>query len=226
MSLPLEVEIEPERRGRNAADVFVLWNRRLHYFVGLYLLFFCWLFVFTGLLLNHPRWQFPQYWPNRIQHTSEQQVEISARNSDLERAHDLMRQLGVAGEIQWPAVRSAGGPFAFQVSRPGLVVDVKVELATGRATLQRNELNAWGVAHLLHTFTGVRAADTINSRDWVLTTIWALSMDAVAVGLIVMVLGSYLMWYRLKAKRMTGAIALVLGVAACGAFIGGLTWLF
>lgn len=226
MSSPRDVGIQPERRGRRAVDLFVLWNRRLHYFVGLYLLFFCWLFVFTGLLLNHPRWQFPQYWPNRIQRESEQHVQIPAADSDLERAHEVMRQLGLAGETQFPAVRPPVGPFAFQVSRPGLIVDVKVDLETGRATLQRNELNGWGVAHLLHTFTGVRAADTVNRRDWMLTTVWALSMDAVAVGLIVMVLGSYLMWYRLKAKRRTGAIALVLGLATCAAFIGGVTWLF
>lgn len=226
MSSPLDVEVVQERRGRSAADLFVLWNRRLHYFIGLYLLFFCWLFVFTGLLLNHPRWQFAQFWPNRIQRTTEQQVQTPNAGSDLERAQDLMRQLGLAGEIQWPPAQPQGGPFTFQASRPGLVVDVKVDLASGRATLQRNELNAWGVMNLLHTFTGVRAADTINARDWVLTTVWAFSMDAVAVGLIVMVLGSYLMWYRLKDKRRAGAIALVLGVVTCGVFVGGLSWLF
>ena len=226
MSSPLDVEIVSERRGRSTTDVFVLWNRRLHYFVGLYLLFFCWLFVFTGLLLNHPRWQFAQFWPNRVQRTTEQQVQIPAVTSDVERARDLMRQLGLAGEIQWPTVQPAAGPFAFQVSRPGLVVDVKVDLGTARATLQRNEVNAWGVMHVLHTFTGVRAADTINTRDWVLTTVWALSMDAVAAGLILMVLGSYLMWYRLKAKRRAGAIVLLLGVVTCGAFVGGLRFLF
>lgn len=80
--------------------------------------------------------------------------------------------------------------------------------------------------HLLHTFTGVPAADTKNTRDWTLTTVWALSMDAVAVGLIVMILGSYIMWYRLKAKRRGGAVALVLGFLTCGAFVVGLSWMF
>jgi len=69
MSLPLETAVVPERRERKAIDAFVVWNRRFHYFIGLYLLFFCWLFVFTGLLLNHPRWQFAQFWPNRVQTT-------------------------------------------------------------------------------------------------------------------------------------------------------------
>ena len=155
MSLPLEVTPFPERRERRAIDRFLVWNRRIHYFIGLYLLFFSWLFVFTGLLLNHPRWQFAEFWPNRVQRTIETAVQSPAGTTDVERARDVMRQLSLNGEIQWPAAQPAGGPFAFQVSRPGLIVDVKVDLATGRATQQRNELNESGILHLLHTFTGV-----------------------------------------------------------------------
>jgi hypothetical protein len=51
-------------------------------------------------------------------------------------------------------------------------------------------------------------------------------MDAVAVGLIVMVVSSYQMWYRLKAKRRNGWIALALGFATCGGFLSSLFWLF
>ena len=215
----------PERGARKAADMFLVWNRRIHYYLGLYLLFFCWLFAFTGLLLNHQRWEFAQFWPNRTQSTTEHTVQAPQGTTDIERARDLMRQLGIAGEIQWPAAQSGTGPFAFQVSRPGLVIDVKANLQSGRATLQRIDLNAWGVMHVLHTFTGVRATDTRNQRDWALTTAWALSMDAVAAGLIIMVFSSYIMWFRLKAKRRWGSVALLLGLVSCGAFVAGLRWL-
>jgi hypothetical protein len=215
----------PERRDRGVTNAFLVWNRRVHYYLGLYLLFFCWLFAFTGLLLNHSNWQFAQFWPNRVQRTTEHQFQPSVATSDVERARDLMQQLGIAGEIQWPAAQAAGGSLAFQVTRPGLVIDVKADPASGRATLQRNELNAWGVMNVLHTFTGVRPGDTRNARDWTLTTVWALSMDAVAVGLIVMVLTSYIMWYRWKEKRRGGIIALVLGFVSCGALVAGLRWL-
>jgi hypothetical protein len=215
----------PNRMERGAAATFLVLNRRLHYFLGLYLLFFCWLFAFTGLLLNHSRWQFAQFWPNRVQTTSEHQVATTAA-TPIERAREVMRQLDLDGEIQWPAAQPTAGSYAFQVSRPGRVVDVKVDFASGHATLQRNDVNAWGVMHVLHTFTGVRAADTMNTRDWTLTSVWAFSMDAVAAGLIVMVFSSYLMWYRLKTKRRGGAIALFLGGVTCAAFVGGLSWLF
>ncbi len=214
-------EVESRER-RGMADTFLVWNRRFHYYLGLYLLFFCWLFALTGLLLNHPRWEFAQFWPNRVQSTTEHAIQILQVSTDIERARDVMRQLGITGEIQWPPTQSANGPLAFQVSRPGLVVDVKAELISGRATVHRTALNAWGVLHVLHTFTGVRAGDTRNTRDWTVTTMWALAMDAVAAGLIVMVLSSYIMWYRLKPKRRAGAVALLLGVASCMIFLAGL----
>jgi hypothetical protein len=224
MSSRLDELTSPNNRARSGADGFLVWNRRVHYYLGLYLLFFCWLFVLTGLLLNHPRWEFAQFWPNRVQSTTEHPVQASQATTDLERARDLMRQFGIAGEIQWPAAQPTSGPFAFQVSRPGLVIDVKVDLESGRATLQRNAVNAWGVIHLLHTFTGVRAADTRNARDWTLTTVWALAMDAVAAGLIIMVFSSYIMWFRLRTKRRGGVVALTLGFASCGVFVVGLRW--
>ena len=225
MSSQLDDVIASERRERSTTDVFLVWNRRLHYFLGLYLLFFCWLFVFTGLLLNHSRWQFAQFWPNRVQTTTEHQFQVPLATTDGERARELMQQLGIAGEIQWPAVQLANATFAFQVNRPGQVIEVKADLKSGRATLQRNDFNAWGIMHALHTFIGVRAGDTRNARDWTLTTVWALSMDAIAAGLIIMVFSSYIMWYRLKAKRRGGIIALLLGFVGCGAFVTGLRWL-
>jgi hypothetical protein len=225
MSSQLDDVIASERRERSTTDVFLVWNRRLHYFLGLYLLFFCWLFVFTGLLLNHSRWQFAQFWPNRVQTTTEHQFQVPLATTDVERARELMQQLGIAGEVQWPAVQTANAPLAFQVTRPGQVIDVKADLKSGRATLQRSHVNAWGVMHVLHTFTGVRAADTRNERDWTLTTVWALSIDAVAAGLVVMVFSSYIMWYRLKTKRRGGVVALILGFVSCGTFVLGLRWL-
>ena len=41
------------------------WNRKLHFYSGLFLLFFLWLFAFSGLLLNHPAWTFHEHWKNR-----------------------------------------------------------------------------------------------------------------------------------------------------------------
>src|SRR6188768_3924811 len=130
---------EPSRRG--AVDSFLAWNRRVHYYLGLYLLFFIWLFAFTGLLLNHARWQFAQFWPNRIQSTTEHTFESVTTVADIDRARDVMRQLGIDGEVQWPATQPPNGPFTFQVSRPGVAVGVKADLRSNRATVLNTQLN-------------------------------------------------------------------------------------
>ncbi len=74
--------------------------------------------------------------------------------------------------------------------------------------------------------TGVRAQDTKNYRDWIMTTIWAFSMDAVALGSILMVFGSLYMWWIQPQKRRRGLVAAGLGVAGCGYFVFALRWLF
>jgi hypothetical protein len=221
MSLPVNPKAATSAPARQAGDVFLVWNRRLHYYVGLYLLFFCWLFALTGLLLNHPEWEFAQFWPSRVQTSGVQDFRGPVGATDSERAADLMKQLGIVGEVQWPNRQPVDGPFTFQVTRPGLNLDLKADLATGRATLNRTELNAWGVMHVLHAFTGVRAADPVNQRDWILTTAWALTMDAVAVGLVFMVFSSLIMWFRIRGKRRGGTLALIAGCVCCALLLMG-----
>src|SRR5262245_50085040 len=95
------------------------WNRKLHYYLGLYLLFFLWLFSFTGLLLNHPQWRFAEFWPQRKETRFEQAIEPTSSASDLDRARELMSELNLAGEIDWPGGRRQPGLLEFTVNRPG-----------------------------------------------------------------------------------------------------------
>lgn len=132
------------------------WNRRIHYYLGLYLLLFLWLFSFTGLLLNHPRWTFAEFWANRQQNSFELPIQAPPPGGDLVQARDIMRQAGVHGEIDWTLSRTDPGRLDFRASRPGHIFEIKTDLQQGRSTVQRIDLNAWGVARILHTFTGVR----------------------------------------------------------------------
>lgn len=104
--------------------------------------------------------------------------------------------------------------------------NIQADLTQGRARVELTEINVWGILRVLHTFTGVRTGDSRNRRDWVLTTAWALSMDAVAAGLVLMMGSSYYMWFRLPQKRKLGIVALALGTASCGLFVFGLRWLY
>jgi len=206
--------------------MFEVWNRKLHYYAGLYLLFFVWLFAFTGLLLNHGDWHFAEFWPNRRQSSYERHIATPNSGGDLQQAREILNQLGIDGEIEWTTTRADSQNFDFRASRPGHIFEVHTDLAQNRVSVQRIDLNAWGVIHILHTFTGVRFGDTRNNRDWFLTSVWAFTMDAVAIGLILMVATSLYMWFRLVAKRLLGLCALAAGTLSCGLFCLGLRWIF
>jgi len=201
-----------------------LWNRKLHYNVGLFLLFFVWLFALTGLLLNHSSWKFAQFFPNRKVGSFERPIEAAAPGSDLEQAADLMRQLAIRGEIEWGAARSDFGRLDFSVSRPGHIFQIQADLKQGRAKVAVTEYNVWGIVRTLHTFVGVTLDDPRNHSDWLLTGVWALSMDAVAAGVIFLVFSGIYIWWGLKEKRKPGLAALGLGSAVCGLFVFGLRW--
>ncbi len=216
---------DPNGAGRRWAAVFDVWSRKLHYYSGLYFLLFLWLFAGSGLLLNHSQWRFAEFWSNRRVATAEHPIEPPTQTEDLARARDLMRQLGVTGEIEWTTPRSDPGRFDFRVIRPGQMWEIKTDLVQKRATLEHTRINAWGILRVLHTFTGVRADDPRAQRDWLATSIWSLCMDGVAVGLVFMVLSSLSMWWGMRPKRRLGAAALGLGIVACGFFVWGLRWL-
>jgi hypothetical protein len=204
------------------------WNRKLHYYAGLFLLFFLWLFAVTGLVLNHPTWSFAESWTKRTDTNSERAITALGPElrGDLAQAREIMRQLGIEGEILWTTTRTDTNQFDFQVRRPGHFFFLKADLAQKRVTVRHSVVNLWGVIKVLHVFTGVQMDDARQSRDWALTSVWAFSMDVVAASLIFMVLSSLYMWWELPQKRLAGAIALGLGSLSCGLFCVGLRWLF
>lgn len=204
------------------------WNRRLHYYAGLFLLFFLWLFAVTGLVLNHPTWSFAESWSKRVETNSVYTMTAPGPElrSDLEQAKDIMRQVGIEGEILWTTTRADPGQFDFQVRRPGHYYFLKVDQGLTRATLRHSKVNAWGVMKVMHVFSGMQPDDPRQTRDWVLTSVWAFSMDAIAAGLIFMVLSSLYMWWERPEKRLPGAMVLGVGTLVCGLFCIGLRSMF
>jgi len=200
------------------------WNRRLHYFLGLYFLFFIWLFAFTGLVLNHSSWEFFRLERRAV--ATDRSIRVPESASPVDQARDVMRQLGLAGEIEWVATPADPTRLDFRLTTPASLVDLKVDLKQGRVAVQNAANNAAGTMQLLHTFTGVRRSDARNDRDWLLTSIWALSMDAVAGGLVVLVLGGLWMWLELTPKRVPGLIVLSSGLLICGWLVVGLKWIY
>src|SRR5260221_10659681 len=84
----------PLRESARLLAVCERWNRKLHFYSGLFLIVFLWLFAFTGLLLNHPNWTFHESWRNR--HETKFQLAIvppaAGLTSDLDQAREFIKK--------------------------------------------------------------------------------------------------------------------------------------
>src|ERR687896_636675 len=100
------------------------WNRKLHYYLGLYFLFFLWLFSATGLMLNHQQWFSNLY--ERRETTYDVTIEKPDEDTTLARTQNVMRQLNLRGEVDWPTAQPVGH-IDFNVSRPRGAVQVRVD---------------------------------------------------------------------------------------------------
>ena len=201
-----------------ASKTFELWNRKFHYYLGLYFLFFLWLFSLTGLMLNHQQWFRDLY--ERTQTSYDSAIEGPTGETRLAQTRDVMRQLNLAGEIDWPASQPVGH-IDFNVARPNGSAQVRVDLNAKLAYVREFTNGHLHAFQIFHTFSGSRFTQPASQRDWVMTSVWVFAMDALAAGLIVMVLGSYYMWWRLKKRKTLGVLALAAGFAICGLFVAG-----
>jgi hypothetical protein len=137
-----------------------------------------------------------------------------------EQARDVMRQLNLKGEIDWPASQPVGH-IDFSVARPNGAAQVRIDLNAKQAYIKAFENGALHAFQIFHTFSGSRFNQPASRRDWIVTSVWVLAMDALAVGLVVMVLGSYYMWWRLKKRKALGVATLFIGVLCCAVFVAG-----
>lgn len=194
------------------------WNRKLHYYLGLYFLFFLWLFALTGLMLNHQQWFRELY--QRQEKKSERAVDTPRGETPVERTRDVMRQLGLRGEIDWAASQPVAH-LDFNVARPNGAAQVRVDLNAKRAYVREFTNSRLHAFQIFHTFSGTRFNQPSSKRDWIITTVWVTAMDALAAGLIAMVFGSYYMWWRLKKRKVLGIAVLGAGCVACLVFVSG-----
>lgn len=199
------------------------WNRKAHIYVGLFLLLFLWLFSVSGLLMNHPKW-----FPHKVKRVpAETNVTVSGALDPVAQAKDFKEQLNLKGEILLRAQRKPGH-FVFMVLRPHTRYAVNVDLSTGTAIVNTVTLQPAGALADLHTFSGARGMwnEPVQEKDWWVTRIWSLSMDALCVGVIVIVISSLYMAFQVRERRRRAAFSLALGVLACAFFVWGLSWMF
>ena len=195
------------------------WNRKIHIYLGLYILLFLCVFFISGLFLNHPRWF--QHQGQRS--TKEQSVRFPEAASDPAKAKDLMEQLEISGEIIFRGQQKPE-QFTFVAVRPNQRIFVNVDLQKDIAKMNLVKAQPTAMLEILHTFTGVRGIwrESNPKRDWIPTIIWSFGMDVLSIGLIFLVVSSLYMGFQLKEKRRWILITFGLGVLVCSFFIWGL----
>jgi hypothetical protein len=74
-------------------------NRRLHIHIGLFLVFFIWLFSISGLLLNHNDWKFASFWEERNLNKSVTPIDIPPGSDSMQIIKNMLFQLKISGEV-------------------------------------------------------------------------------------------------------------------------------
>ena len=191
-------------------------SRKLHIHLGLLLLIFIWLFSLTGLILNHGNWKFASFWEEREESIINFTVPDSVLKNPSPQAR-AMKFLKISGEVQLQQKTSE--ILEFRVQSPGIVNDVHIDLANGSGTKKVLKYNMWGKLRTLHTFNGMNEENPSQSPHWVITNIWRFAMDAIAIGLIIICVSSWMMWYKVRKEYKMGYVILISSFITAGYFI-------
>ncbi len=193
------------------------WNRKLHIHLGLFLLLFIWLFSFSGLLLNHGEWKISSFWDERKETKTVIPIHASNRSDSSTLLKDMMSQLKIAGEIS--DVKMWADSLHFRVSKPGEVRTMEINFITGVCTQKEMQYNLAGKIRTLHTFNGVDKNNPDMQANWLITSVWKLSMDGIAIGLLLLCISSWIMWFKIRERYRWGWIVLIFGLGAAIYFV-------
>lgn len=195
--------------------ILIKWNRKIHIYLGLYLLFFMWLFGFSGLLLNH-HWEFANFWENRIETGYDKTIQISEERDQEALVHEIMNKLNLNGSLNNMIFSTDSVFFNFVISKPGTRYVVKANLNNGKIMITETKLNNWGIMRILHTSRNPSSKEQSERYPSIIASIWSISLDIVSVGLIVMCLGGWYVWMQAQRKRFyLGLVSITGGFILC-----------
>jgi len=191
-------------------------NRKLHIHLGLFILLFIWLFFISGLIMNHGKWKASKFYEKRVEEKTGYTVSASIIYGNPDVANTIKTHLNIAGEVS--NIRIETGTIGFRISSPGLVHEVNVDTA-GKGSIKIVKYNFWGKLLTLHLFNGMNKNDPEQRPNWMVTKLWRIMMDTTAIILIILSLGSWIMWYKVRQDYKAGYIFLAAGLIIAGYFL-------
>ena len=188
---------------------FRRWVRDLHLYLGLFSSPFVLLYAVSAVQLNHSLMP----WGGRAGIAAPPRtvrVVVTPSDSGLAIADQVRRQLGIRGEIGYVNRKMDGSRVSFPIERPGHTTQVRVDLATGLATVEQKETGVWDALIYQHKMPGPHNANIRG--NWVFTVRWGWLADATVYLILFLTVSGVYLWTAFRAERRTGLV-----VAGAGA---------
>ena len=188
---------------------FYRWTRNLHLYAGLFVSPFVLVYAVSAIQLNHSLMP----WGGGTAPTAALRVvRVVVTNADngLAVADQVRRQIGIAGEIGYVSRKAGGTRVSFPLESPGRTTHVKVDLASGVATIEQKRTGVWDAMIYLHKMPGPHNANIRG--NWLFTRLWGWLADGSVYLLLFLTASGVYLWTILKADRRTGLRVLGAGV--------------
>jgi hypothetical protein len=193
------------------------WTRDLHLYAGLFLCPFILVFAVSPLLLNHPAAQGAGVGAGSPSTPRAVRIEPSEAVGTVEQARNILRQVGVTGEIDYVRHMAKEGRLVIPVTKPGELTTVEVDLKTQTAAVTRQPQGLGAALIYLHKMPGPH---NVKIRgNWVYMAWWAVVADGTVYGLVFLTVSGLYLWWMLKAERRVGWALLGAGVLSAAALV-------
>lgn len=191
--------------------------RDLHLYVGLFLCPFFLLFAISTLQLNHPRRPEPGIPPAKRHVTL---TLPSGEPGSIPHAREILQRLGVTGEMDYVRLNAKTGKLFIPVSKPGASSRIEVDLKSGTATVEEEKRGLGEALNYLHKMPGPH---NVRFRgNWLYLGWWAVTSDAVVIGILFLTLSGLYLWWKMKAERLIGWVLLGGGAATVALMVGAI----
>jgi Uncharacterized protein conserved in bacteria len=191
-------------------------TRDVHLYAGLFVSPFVLVYAVSAMFLNHAFLP----WGGRLQPaalTRTIAVVVHDSGNSLDVAREVRRQIGVSGEIGYVNLQPPRHRLTFPIESPGRITNVRVDLASGMATIEQRESGVWDGMIQLHKMPGPHNANIRG--NWVFTRLWGWLADATVYLLMFLSVSGVYLWAVLKADRRTGLLFLGGGVLSFAAIV-------
>lgn len=193
--------------------------RTLHLYFGLFISPFVLIFSISVLIFNHPGLLNRVNPVKTLPDIKIKLDKIPYDTSDLGTAKAIIRKLGVKGEIDFISIND--NYISFPVNKPGLKTYIKVNTNTDSVLITQRYEGPLRSMSYLHSMPGSHNVKIRGNSIFIKA--WRILADVVVYLLLFLTLSGVFLWYILKAERVIGLYAVVLGMLF---FIGVLILIF